>query len=57
MNKTTNVETGLSATQSQLDRAAGDKPKRAPRPRRALPLISNASRSLPSRKSRPTVRD
>ena len=30
------VETGLSAIQSELDRAAGDKPKRAPRPRKGF---------------------
>jgi len=30
------VETGLSATQSELDRASGDKPKRAPRPRKGF---------------------
>jgi len=30
------VETGFSAIQSELDRAAGDKPKRAPRPRKGF---------------------
>ncbi|ACP24381.1 putative transposase number 3 for insertion sequence NGRIS-11a [Sinorhizobium fredii NGR234] len=30
------VETGLAAIQSELDRAAGDKPKRAPRPRKGF---------------------
>ncbi|WP_273786402.1 IS66 family transposase [Brucella intermedia] len=30
------VETGLSAIQSELDRATGDKPKRAPRPRKGF---------------------
>jgi transposase len=30
------VETGLSAIQSELDRASGDKPKRAPRPRKGF---------------------
>ena len=30
------VETGLSAIQSELDRAAGGKPKRAPRPRKGF---------------------
>lgn len=29
-------ETGLSEIQSELDRAAGDKPKRAPRPRKGF---------------------
>lgn len=30
------IETGLSAIQSELDRASGDKPKRAPRPRKGF---------------------
>lgn len=30
------VETGLSAIQSELDRASGDRPKRAPRPRKGF---------------------
>ncbi|WP_434729599.1 IS66 family transposase [Rhizobium binae] len=30
------VETGLAAIQSELDRATGDKPKRAPRPRKGF---------------------
>ena len=30
------VETGLAAIQSELDRASGDKPKRAPRPRKGF---------------------
>lgn len=30
------VETGLSVIQSELDRASGDKPKRAPRPRKGF---------------------
>ncbi|MDG4674871.1 IS66 family transposase [Shinella sp. 838] len=30
------IETGLSAIQSELDRAPGDKPKRAPRPRKGF---------------------
>jgi len=30
------IETGLAAIQSELDRASGDKPKRAPRPRKGF---------------------
>jgi transposase len=51
------VETGLSAIQSELDYAAKDKPKRAPRPRKRVAVHLERIKEVIEPEIRPAARD
>jgi hypothetical protein len=51
------VETGVAAIGAELETAAKDKLKRAPRPRIALRLTWSGSSKLLSQRSRPAARN